>query len=166
MFDLKPLSPSAIGAALVKAERYRLINEPEQSQSICEDILRADPDNYDAQIMLILAITDGFPRSTSDAARAVDLVANLPSEYDRHYYAGLVAERHARAVLFQGGMGEGAGSHWLHQAMREYEQAEALRPQGNDDARLRWNACARLFNTHPALQRDNEEERSAPITLE
>jgi hypothetical protein len=166
MFDLKPLSPSAIGAALIKAERYRLINEPEQSQSICEDILRTDPDNHDAQIMLILAITDGFPRSTSDAARAVGLVANLPSEYDRHYYAGLVAERHGRAVLFQGGMGEGAGSHWLHQAMREYEQADALRPPGNDDARLRWNACARLFNTHPALQHENEDERPAPITLE
>jgi len=166
MFDLKPLSPSAIGAALVKAERYRLLNEPEQSQSICEDVLRADPTNYDAHIMLILAITDGFPRSTADAARAGNLAAVLPSEYDRHYYAGLVAERRARAVLFQGGMGERAGSHWLHQAMRQYERAEAVRPPGNDDARLRWNACARLFNTHPALQHDDEEEPSAPIMLE
>lgn len=166
MFDLKPLSPSAISAALVKAERYRLLNEPEQCQSICEDILRAEPTNYEAHLMLILAITDGFPRSTADAARASDLVAVLPSEYDRHYYAGLVAERRGRAVLFQGGMGESAGSHWLHQAMREYERAEALRPPGNDDARLRWNACARLFNTHPALQRDDEEEPSAPIMLE
>jgi hypothetical protein len=166
MFDLKPLSPSAISAALVKAERYRLLNEPEQCQSICEDVLRADPGNYEAHLMLILAITDGFPRSTADAARASDLVSVLPSAYDRHYYAGLVAERHGRAVLFQGGMGESAGSHWLHQAMREYERAEDLRPPGNDDARLRWNACARLFNTHPALQRDDEEEPSAPIMLE
>jgi hypothetical protein len=166
MFDLKPLSPSAISAALVKAERYRLLNEPEQSQSICEDVLGADPHNYDAHVMLILAITDGFKTSTGDAARAAELVSVLPSDYDRHYYAGLVAERRGRAVLFQGGMGERAGSHWLHQAMREYEQAEALRPAGNDDARLRWNACARLFNTHPALQHDDEEEPSAPIMLE
>ena len=28
MFSLKPLSPSAIPAALAKAERYRLLNEP------------------------------------------------------------------------------------------------------------------------------------------
>jgi hypothetical protein len=35
MFELKPLSSSAIGPALVKAERYRLLNEPEQCQSIC-----------------------------------------------------------------------------------------------------------------------------------
>lgn len=166
MFDLKPLSPSAIGAALVKAERYRLLNEPEQCQSICEDVLRADPVNYEAHVMLILAITDAFPRSTADAGRAADLVGVLPSDYDRHYYAGLVAERRGRAVLFQGGMGESAGSHWLHQAMREYERAEALRPPGNDDARLRWNACARLFNTHPALQHDDEDEPSAPIMLE
>ena len=29
--------------------------------------------------------------------------------------------------------------------MAAYEQAEALRPTGNDDAILRWNACARLL---------------------
>ena len=166
MFDLKPLSPSAIGAALIKAERYSLLNEPEQSQSICEDVLRADPNHYEARVMLILAITDGFPHSTAEAARATELVAGLPTEYDRHYYAGLIAERRARGVLFQGGMGESAGSHWLHQAMRCYERAEDLRPSGNDDARLRWNACARLFNTHPALQRDDEDDPSEPIMLE
>ena len=166
MFELKPLSPSAIGAALAKAERYRLLNEPEQSQSICEDVLRADPSNYEASVMLILAITDGFPRSTAEAQRAADLAAALPSEYDRHYYAGLIAERHGRAVLFTGRLGESAGAHWLHQAMREYEQAEAQRPPANDDARLRWNACARLFNSHPALQEDAEPEPLSPITLE
>jgi hypothetical protein len=166
MFELKPLSPSAVGGALTKAERYRLLNEPEQCESICEDVLSTDPDNHEARIMLILAITDGFPRSTNDASHAMDLVAALPSEYDRHYYAGLVAERRGRAVLFQGGMGESAGSQWLHQAMREYERAEDLRAPGNDDARLRWNACARLFNTHPALQHDDEEEPTAPIMLE
>src|SRR6186997_1673006 len=40
VFELKPLSASAIPSALAKAERYRLINEPEQSESICEDIPR------------------------------------------------------------------------------------------------------------------------------
>ena len=62
MFELKPLSPAAIPAALAKAERYRLLNEPEQSQSICEDVLRADPANVQAMVTLILALTDEFPR--------------------------------------------------------------------------------------------------------
>ena len=43
MFELKPLSPSAVPAALAKAERYRLLNEPEQAESICEDVLARIP---------------------------------------------------------------------------------------------------------------------------
>ena len=99
MFELKPLSPAAAPAALAKAERYRLLNEPEQCQSICEDVLRADPGNHAASVMLILAITDTFPTTTQGAARATELVAALPSEYDRSYYSGLVAERRARAPV-------------------------------------------------------------------
>ena len=98
MFTLKPLSSSAIPAALSKAERYRLLNEPEQSQSICEDVLRADPNNTEAIVTLILALSDAFPRhQPGTAARAVELVARLPGEYERCYYGGLVAERRARA---------------------------------------------------------------------
>jgi hypothetical protein len=164
MLELKPLSPSAIGAALRKAERYRLLNEPEQSQSICEDVLLAEPDNHEARVMLILAITDAFPHSTHEAPRALELVAGLPSEYDRHYSAGLVAERRARAVLSQGGMGVGATSQWLQQALREYEIADAVRPDGNDDVRLRWNACVRMFNAHAELFA--QDERTMPIMLE
>jgi len=165
MFDLKPLSPSAVPAALAKAERYRFLNEPEQSESICEDILRADPENYAARVMLILAITDGFPHATQEAGRALALVSGLPSEYDRHYYAGLVAERRARAVLSRGGLGGRAAGPWLRQAMREYDLADDLRPAGNDDARLRWNACARVFNAHPDLLVE-DDERATPIMLE
>ena len=35
--------------------------------------------------------------------------------------------------------------------MELFEQAEALRPPGNDDALLRWNACARMLNRHPEM---------------
>ena len=66
MFDLKPLSPSAVPAALAKAERYRLLNEPTQAASICEDILRVDPQNAAARVALILALSDeldGPPRA-------------------------------------------------------------------------------------------------------
>ena len=165
MFPLKPLSSSAVPAALAKAERYRLLNEPEQCQSICEDVLRADPDNHPARIMLILAITDSFPHTTEAASQAVDLAAGLPSDYERAYYAGLVAERRARALLSHGGMGRRGATQWLHQAMAEYDRADAVRPPDNDDARLRWNACARVFNAHPDLLTEDDQP-NAPIMLE
>ena len=36
-------------------------------------------------------------------------------------------------------------SDFLRQAMNWYEQAEAVRPAGNDDAVIRWNACVRML---------------------
>ena len=165
MFPLKPLTLPAVPAALAKAERYRLLNEPEQCESICEDVLRADPDNHAARVMLILAITDSFPHTTEAAARAMDLAASLPSDYERSYYAGLVAERRARALLSHGGMGRRGASQWLQQAMAEYDRADAVRPPDNDDARLRWNACARVFNAHPDLLTEDDQP-NAPIMLE
>ncbi len=165
MFDVKPLSRSAVPAALAKAERYRLLNEPEESQSICEDVLLADPGNQAALIALILAITDAFPHSTDGAPRALGLVAGLPTEYDRCYYAGLIAERRGRAVLSHAGMGRRAAGSWLLQAMREYERADALSPPDNDDARLRWNACARVLNAHPELT-TVDDEHAEPLMLE
>ena len=165
MFPLKPLSPSAVPAAMAKAERYRLLGESEQCQSICEDVLRADPGNQPATVMLILAITDSFPHSTRDAARAMELTATLPSDYERVYYAGLVAERRARALMSHGGLSRRGAALWLHQAMSQYERADAMRPPDNDDARLRWNACARVFNAHPDLLTEDDQP-NAPIMLE
>ena len=165
MFPLKPLTPSAVPAALAKAERYRLLNEPEQCESICEDVLRADPDNHAARVMLILAITDSFPHTTEGASRAMTLAAGLPSAYERSYYAGLVAERRARALLSHGGLGRRGASQWLQQAMADYDRADAVRPPDNDDARLRWNACARVFNAHPDLLAEDDQP-NPPIMLE
>ena len=166
MFTLKPLSVSAIPAALAKAERYRLINEPEQSQSICEDVLRADPGNTQAIVTLILALSDGFPRhQAGSAARADELVSQLPTEYERCYYGGLVAERRARALLDEPGPGAHAAGEWLEEAMAAYERAEALRPADNDEATLRWNACARVLNARPELIR-HDDERPSAVTSE
>jgi hypothetical protein len=36
--------------------------------------------------------------------------------------------------------------------MELYEQAEELRPAGNDDAILRWNSCARTLMQHQNLR--------------
>jgi tetratricopeptide (TPR) repeat protein len=167
VFELKRLSTSAIPAALAKAERYRLLNEPEEAQSICEDVLAADPSNFDAVRTFLLAITDSFPNHDgSIVSRAQELVARLPSEYERAYFAGLVAERRARALLRRSGPGRALTvGELLREAMRQFERAQAVKPADNDDALLRWNACARLFHRHPELA-VIDEERSAPVMLE
>lgn len=167
MFELKRLSTSAIPGALAKAERYRLLNEPEEAQSICEDVLAADPSNFDAVRIFILALTDSFPNHDGHSVtRAQELVVRLPSEYERAYYAGLVAERRARALLARTGPGRAlpAGD-FLREAMIQFERAEAVKPADNDDALLRWNACVRLFERYPELAVVDEEPTS-PVMLE
>jgi tetratricopeptide (TPR) repeat protein len=167
MFELKHLSTAAIPGALLKAERYRLLNEPEEAQSICEDVLGADPDNFEAVRTLILALTDSFPQhDAAQVSRAQELVARLPSEYERAYFAGLVSERRARALLSRSGPGRAlpAGD-LLREAMKAFERAESVKPADNDDALLRWNACARVFARHPELE-VRDEERTAPVMLE
>lgn len=161
MFELKPLSPAAIPAALAKAERYRLLNEPAQSQSICEDVLRADPGNHEALVTLILALSDDFPHHhPRTVSRAIELVGQLPTEYERWYFGGLVAERRARALMEHPGPGARAAGEWLQEAMQAYERAEALRSPDNDEALLRWNACARELNAQPGLMRQADEADS------
>ncbi len=62
MAELKSLHKDAIPAALEKAERYRLLNEPGEAESICLDILHVDPENQQALITLLLALTDRFEK--------------------------------------------------------------------------------------------------------
>src|SRR5262245_38805470 len=139
MFDLKPLSREAIPAALAKAERYRLLNESEMAESICEDILATDHDNRQAIVTMILAVTDQFRgQGLSDhTARARALVPRLPDEYERLYYAGIICERRARAHLARGGSGTGPiAYHWFVDAMQLFERSIAIRPPENDEAVL------------------------------
>ena len=167
MFELKPLSPEAIPAALAKAERYRLLNEPDQAESICEDILAREPGHREARVMLLLALTDRFPQGNGQlVSRAQALAAQLDTPYERAYFAGLVAERRARALLNSAGPSRTAtAGDWLRDAMQFYERAEAERPAGNDDARLRWNACARTLNADPGLL-ESTDEPAFPVMLE
>jgi hypothetical protein len=164
---LKPLSKDAIPAALVKAERYRLLNEPGEAESICLDVLEIDRGNRDAQITLLLALTDQFPHESSSrpVTRATELARDLADEYDRAYYSGIVRERRAKAVLHHQRYGSTATAiEWLREAMLFFERAEAVRPPHNDDALLRWNACARLLMQLPEVQ--PEASRHEPIQLE
>ena len=149
MFQLKPISKESIPAAIEKAERYRLINEPNLAESICLDILEADPQNAKALVVLLLAITDQFNSSASgDVNRAKQLLSRLQSDYEKNYYAGIISEREGTVLLNRLKGGQFAVYEWLREAMDYYEKAEALRPPGNDDAILRWNTCARLIMRH------------------
>ena len=168
MFEPKPISRDAIPAALTKAERYRLLNEPGEAESICLDVLQIDPVNQDALVMLLLALTDQFRDETSSArnaaARAADLVDRLTDDYDRNYYAGIIRERRAKAALQRDSFHSAASATgWLHEAMACFERAEALKPAHNDDAVLRWNACARLMQRLPHAV---VETRAEPIESE
>jgi hypothetical protein len=170
MAELKKLSPAAIPAALAKAERYRLLNEPEQAESICEDVLAIDPSNGDAQVSLVLALSDQLAAAHDTGpvlARAQELARALASPYQRAYCLGLVAERRARAVLARGGAGaHGHAGQWLREAMQYFAEAEGLRPADDDAAILRWNACARLIARYPALLESPAAERTEPVTSE
>jgi hypothetical protein len=160
MFDLKPLDQDALPAALARAERYRLLNEPSEAESICLDVLAVDPANQAARIMLLLALTDQFDDAAGAHQSARHTLAGLTSDYDRAYYAGIIAERRAKAQFARAGAASGAGVYdWLIEAMQHFERAETLRQHGNDDARLRWNACVRFIQRHPQLRPAAEERK-------
>lgn len=148
MYELKPLSRDAVESALSKAERYRLLNEPAEAESICRDVLEVDRGHQPARVMLLLALTDQFGEVPEAYCRALEVLPELTGEYERRYYAGIIAERRAKAQLARGTSGV---YEWLQEAMTHYEAAEARRPAGNDDARLRWNACVRFLQQHSRL---------------
>ncbi len=166
-FTLKPLSPEAVPRALAKAERYRLLNEPGEAESICRDALEADPDNQEALVMLLLALTDQFDdEGTAAVDHATTCTERIRAEYERAYYTGIVWERRAKARLKRGVPDSGPRAYeWLREAMSWFEKAEAVRPAGNDDALLRWNACARLIMRDRRLV-PAAEERGEPLLLE
>jgi len=159
MFTLKRLSRDAIEAALERAERYRLLNEPWEAESICQDVLAIDSGNRRALVTMLLSLTDRFQRREPGAmAAARELLPRLDSEYDRCYYEGIIFERRGKALLNQGGPGSGPMVYdQLRRAMECYEKAEPLRPSGNDAAILRWNTCARVIMAHDHVRPGVEE---------
>ena len=153
-FTLKPMSKDAVPAALAKAERYRLLNEPGEAESICLDILQVDPQNEDALVMMLLALTDQFPHDSSSKTAGTSQRARRPVWRRR------TTARITRASSANGARKSSCSAidsvrrrspiEWLREAMAFYERAEAVRPPHNDDSLLRWNACARLLMELPA----------------
>ena len=157
--SLRPISAAAVPAAVKKAEHYRLLNAPEQAESICLDVLDADPGNQQALVALILAMTDQFGSGERPlSGRSVDdYVAQLADEYQRHYYGGIVRERRARTYLSRPQSRESAYDAF-REAMEWYDKAASLRPAGEDEAILRWNACVRTIGQAHLEPRVRETE--------
>jgi len=152
MFELKQLNHEAIPAALEKANRYRLLNEPGAAESIYLDILAIDPDNQEALVGVVLAMSDRFAKDYAVGdGRIQDFIAKMQTDYERAYYTGIVYERRAKAVLEKGGIN---AYELFEQAMECFEKAEELRPSGNDDAILRWNGCARIITRNNLTPRE------------
>ncbi|MGH7782305.1 MAG: hypothetical protein ACREO5_00450 [Candidatus Binatia bacterium] len=144
MLQLKRLSHDAVPAALEKANRYRLLNEPGAAESIYLDILAVEPDNQDALRNIVLAMSDRFGKDYAVGDTHInDYLAQLTDPYEKAYYTGIVYERRAKAMLDKGGLN---AFELFTQAMDWFEKAEAIRPHLNDDAILRWNGCARIIN--------------------
>ena len=164
MFTLKSITAAGVQAALEKAEHYRLLNDPTAAESICQDILAVDAANQRALVVLLLARTDQLAHSMgATAAQAREVLPRLTDPYQRAYYAGIIAERRALAALRMNAPGsESVAWYGLREAMEHYEAAERVRPAGNDEALLRWNACARALNASPELEPRPEEP--VPIT--
>ena len=147
--ELKSLNKNAVAAAFERAQHYRLLNDPENAESICLDILHVEPDHQEAIVTLILAIADQLGGGTKRIKEAQAYAAKLSDNFQLEYYSGLICERAARAVLAKGKPRSNSIAYdWLKEAMDHFEAAEALSSDKNDDGILRWNSCARTINKH------------------
>jgi tetratricopeptide (TPR) repeat protein len=151
---LKTISKTGFSEAFQKIELYRYLNEPEEAESICRDILAVEPENQLAIRLLGLSITDQFLGISADRYAEVESsFRSLRDSYERLYYTGLLYERRAKAQLRAG-----HPPHTLlplfEEAMRHFSEAEQIRPAGNDDAILRWNRCVRLLQSRPDFEWD------------
>jgi tetratricopeptide (TPR) repeat protein len=146
-YELKRISTAGITEAIAKAQLYRSLNEPEEAESICRDILVIEPQHQLALRLLGLALTDQFAGGSSDRDReAEQTFLQLNDRYERLYYTGIAYERRAKAQL-RAGQPPYMVLPLFEQAMRSLGEAEKVRPAGNDDAILRWNRCVRLLQT-------------------
>jgi tetratricopeptide (TPR) repeat protein len=151
-YALKPLVARNLDAAVSLAKHYRDLNQPEEAESICRDVLAVAPNAEDAWRTLGLALTDRFPTAWmtifDDACAAF---AKLSSEYERVYYTGIAWERYAKAQL-EAGRAHNA-IHAFEEALERFEQAEKLTPGDEPNPILHYNRCVRALTTHPELVR-------------
>ncbi len=166
--ELKRISAEAVPAALERAKHYRVLNEPNQAESICSDILDAAPGHQEALTVLVLALSDQFERRlASRFQRALEVLELLEGEYEQAYYEGIVYERRARAQLRRSGARVGvAARDALDRAMACYERAAELAAAENPDPAMRYNTCVRMIQERAELRATAMDTAAAPAMLE
>jgi tetratricopeptide (TPR) repeat protein len=161
-YKVKCISTAGIAEAIAKAELYRSLNEPEEAESICRDILTIEPRHQFALRLLGLALTDQFTGRGSDHYReSEEIFRQLKDPYERLYYSGILHERRAKAQLNAGQLPRSLVA-LFDQALHLFAEAEKIRPVGNDDAILRWNSCVRLLQ-NPAYEWGELEQELVPF---
>lgn len=147
---LKPLHPDEIPEALERADYYREHDESVQAESICHDVILADPHNQRAHILLLQSLCDRFDKNyTVDFIQALEILPEIEDAYERAFYAGFICDHKAHALLSDPENGCRYDAYeYLTEAMECYEKAEKLRPGKNSEAKQRWNACARIITSN------------------
>ncbi len=151
-WELKQLRARNLTAAVALAKHYRDLNQPEDAESICRDILEVSPGSDDAWRTLGLALTDQFPASWmtlfDDACAAF---AKLSSQYERMYYTGIAWERYGKAQLVAGRANNAI--HAFEQAIRLFDKADEMGMADDPGPILHYNRCVRALTTNPELVR-------------
>jgi tetratricopeptide (TPR) repeat protein len=164
-YKVKRISTAGIAEAISKAELYRSLNEPEEAESICRDILTIEPQHQLALRLLGLALTDQFAGDGSDCYRETEeIFRQLKDPYERLYYTGILHERRAKAQLNAGQLPRSLVA-LFDRALHHFAEAEKIRPAGNDDAILRWNRCVRLLQ-NPAYEWGELEQELVPFDVQ
>ena len=168
-FELKTLSPEAVPRALAKAERYRLLNEPARPRASASTRSQIDPDNQEALVTLLLALTDQFERrsSTSVAEAWTTRRAACATSTSARYYSGIIHERRAKAQSAPGrarvrparlrvaARGDDAGTKGPRRSARRATTMRCC-----DGTPARGSSCAIAIWCRPT------EERGEPLLLE
>ena len=146
-FSLRPISASAVPKAIKKAEHYRLLNDAEQAESICLDILAVDPGDEQALVVLILAITDQFGRSGGPSVNVA--LAEYLKRARRPVPAQLLRGPGRRAQARGPRSASQSGSSFAYDGFADRDgvlrEGERHPPADDDEAILRWNACVRTI---------------------
>jgi tetratricopeptide (TPR) repeat protein len=150
--ELKRLPLTSLDAAIAKAEHYRDLNQPEEAESICRDVLDVDSGHPKAWKLLGLALTDRFASGRVGLLeQAIEAFEKLPDAYERAYHVGVAWERAAKSHVERDEAHSAVAA--FEHALALFERAEQMRPDSPDPV-LRWNRCVRLLTTHPSLRAD------------
>jgi len=132
-----------------KSTLNRYLNEPEESESICRDILAVDPKQQLGAPPARTFHHGQFTGCASDRYGEVEeIFQKLADPYERLYYTA--SSMNAAPKLGLASAKSRIRCFRSSNAHCKIRRSRKIRPTGNDDAILRWNRCVRLLQT-PSL---------------